>query len=55
MILIVTYYNKAEVSSIVASQTYKGSGDIDITNNQLSLILQWKVNGGIVMNPRSGG
>ena len=48
-------YSNTEIDTLLANQTYTGSENIDITNNQLSLTFPLKVNGEIVMNPRSGG
>ena len=39
----------------VSPYTYTGSGNIDITDNQISLTFPLKVNGEVVLNPRAYG
>ena len=48
-------YNKAEIDTVVANQTYTSSENIGITNDQVSLNFAIKLNGEIVMNPRAYG
>ena len=47
------HYNKAEIDTTVAHQTYTSSENIGITNNQISLNFPIKINDEIVMHPRA--
>ena len=49
------HYNKAEIYTTIANQTYTSSENMDITNNKISLNVQIKINDEIVMHPRAYG
>ena len=46
-------YSLAIYDTTVSPQTYTGSENIDITNNEISLNFPLKVNDEVVLNPRN--